>query len=388
MKQINDIAGAKIVQTVSSTNEAEDGTIGGDAAVENVQGFVFYRFESSGDILWTFDLPSAVPNCKLVVYTNLTGSNPRGENILLNGVNLTNNTGYGEYHYTSPPLVLNGWDSLPIVKDSLQSGDAAALAAQQAAMDLPSGTNTIEMKKSWGYQDFSGVNIYDASGNLVKELRIPEAVLDGGILTVEGAVWTPSALRYVSMGTNGSVTMDLNVPNDASYRFRIFYQNFGDDQPLSIKEGSTNLMDVTLTGNTDSVGLDVLTDKVALTGGSHAITFSGGNLNLDYVQLIKDSVVAGVVDRNVQPNSYSLSQNYPNPFNPTTNINFSVAKASNVKLIIYNILGQQVATLINNYMNAGTYTYQFNAANLASGVYLYSLEAGSFRMNKKMILLK
>ena len=388
IKQIDDMAGAKIVQVPVGTGEAEDGTLSGDASVVNVQGFVFYRFESSGDILWTFDLPAAVPNSKLVVYTNLTGSNPRGENILLNGVNLTNNTGYGEYHYTSPPLKLDGWDSLAIVKDSLQNGDAATLAAQQAAMDLPAGTNTIEMKKSWGYQNFSGVNIYDASGNLMKELRIPDAVYDGGILTVQGAVWAPSALKSVNMGTNGTDVLSLATPNDASYRFRIFYQNINGDQPLSISEGSTKLLDLTLPGNTDSTGLDILSNKVTLTGGTHSITFTGGNFNFDYVQLIKDSVVAGVVDRNVQPISFSLSQNYPNPFNPTTNINFSVAKASNVKLIIYNILGQQVATLINNYMNAGTYTYQFNAANLASGVYLYSLEAGSFRMNKKMILLK
>ncbi len=388
IKQIDDLAGAKIVQVPVGTGEAEDGTLSGDASVVNVQGFVFYRFESSGDILWTFDLPAAVPNSKLVVYTNLTGSNPRGENIVLNGVNLTNNTGYGEYHYTSPPLILDGWDSLAIVKDSLQNGDAATLAAQQAALDLPSGTNTIEMKKSWGYQNFSGVNIYDASGNLMKELRIPDAVLDGGILTVQGAVWAPSALKSVNMGTNGTDVLSLATPNDASYRFRIFYQNINGDQPLSISEGSTKLLDITLPGNTDSTGLDILSNKVTLTGGTHSITFTGGNFNFDYVQLIKDSVVAGVVDRNVQPISFSLSQNYPNPFNPTTNINFSVAKASNVKLIIYNILGQQVATLINNYMNAGTYTYQFNAANLASGVYLYSLEAGSFRMNKKMILLK
>ena len=122
--------------------------------------------------------------------------------------------------------------------------------------------------------------------------------------------------------------------------------------------------------------------------GCQWIPRHGANFNFDYVQLIKDSVATGILDRNMQPNSYSLSQNYPNPFNPTTNINFSIAKASNVKLVIYNILGQKVATLINNFMSAGTYTYQFNAGNFASGVYIYSLEAGSYKMNKKMVLLK
>ncbi len=88
------------------------------------------------------------------------------------------------------------------------------------------------------------------------------------------------------------------------------------------------------------------------------------------------------------PTSYSLSQNYPNPFNPTTSINFSLIKASNVKLTVYNILGEKVASLVDKYLDAGFYTVKFNASAMASGVYLYRLEAGDFTSNKKMILLK
>ena len=90
----------------------------------------------------------------------------------------------------------------------------------------------------------------------------------------------------------------------------------------------------------------------------------------------------------MQPVSYGLSQNYPNPFNPSTKINFSIAKPSNVKLIVYDILGRKVATLINNQMNTGSYIYEFDASRFASGVYFYSLEAGDFKVNKKMMLLK
>jgi len=88
------------------------------------------------------------------------------------------------------------------------------------------------------------------------------------------------------------------------------------------------------------------------------------------------------------PTSYSLSQNYPNPFNPTTGINFSLIKASNVKLTVYNILGEKVASLVDKYLDAGFYTVWFNASAMASGVYFYRLEAGDFKSNKKMILLK
>tara|TARA_Y200000002_G_scaffold366692_1_gene357909 strand:- start:2172 stop:6083 length:3912 start_codon:yes stop_codon:yes gene_type:complete len=86
---------------------------------------------------------------------------------------------------------------------------------------------------------------------------------------------------------------------------------------------------------------------------------------------------------------FALEQNYPNPFNPTTNISFSLADASPVKLTIYNLLGQEVARLISGkVMNAGTHTVAFNAASLSSGVYLYRLEAGSFVSNKRMTLIK
>jgi hypothetical protein len=89
------------------------------------------------------------------------------------------------------------------------------------------------------------------------------------------------------------------------------------------------------------------------------------------------------------PISISLYQNYPNPFNPTTKINFTLAKASDVKLTVFNVLGQKVATLIDNRrMNAGLQSAMFDASKLTSGVYFYRLETGSFTASKKMIILK
>ena len=88
------------------------------------------------------------------------------------------------------------------------------------------------------------------------------------------------------------------------------------------------------------------------------------------------------------PIQYSLSQNYPNPFNPSTIIKYSVPKQQLVTLKIYNMLGQEVATLVNNQQNAGNYEVTFNADRLASGIYFYTLNAGSFVSTKKMILLK
>lgn len=91
---------------------------------------------------------------------------------------------------------------------------------------------------------------------------------------------------------------------------------------------------------------------------------------------------------NEVPKKYELKQNYPNPFNPVTNIEFSIANTSNVSLVIYNSLGQEVSQLVNQELKTGTYKYDFNAANLPSGAYFYRLIAGDFVQTNKMILTK
>jgi len=88
------------------------------------------------------------------------------------------------------------------------------------------------------------------------------------------------------------------------------------------------------------------------------------------------------------PAKFSLNQNYPNPFNPSTNIKYSITKSGLVTLKIYNILGQEVATLVNRDQRPGNYAVDFNASNLASGVYMYRLASGNYSLTKKMVLLK
>lgn len=88
------------------------------------------------------------------------------------------------------------------------------------------------------------------------------------------------------------------------------------------------------------------------------------------------------------PVIYELSQNYPNPFNPATKINFSIPVKDNVKLTVYDILGKEIATLVNEEMNPGFYSIDFNAENLTSGIYFYKLETKYFSQTKRMIFLK
>jgi hypothetical protein len=134
--------------------------------------------------------------------------------------------------------------------------------------------------------------------------------------------------------------------------------------------------------------------------GTTTLYANGNSVNFDGVNDVADmwnfapnknvviaAQVTAVTD-NKLINSFALNQNYPNPFNPSTRISYSVPVASQVRLEIYNEIGQQVKTLVNEFKPAGFYSYDFNAARFTSGVYYYRLSAGNFSAIKKMVLLK
>lgn len=90
----------------------------------------------------------------------------------------------------------------------------------------------------------------------------------------------------------------------------------------------------------------------------------------------------------ITPAVYALEQNYPNPFNPSTTINYSIAEASVVKIAIYNLLGQEVALPVNEFQEAGAHSITFNASDLTSGAYFYTIETPQFKQTRKMLLAK
>jgi len=93
-------------------------------------------------------------------------------------------------------------------------------------------------------------------------------------------------------------------------------------------------------------------------------------------------------EANYLPLDYSLSQNYPNPFNPSTTIQYQLPQSGKVTLNVYDILGREVAFLVNDFKPAGSYSVTFNASALPTGIYIYKLEAAPFSQTKKMLLLK
>jgi hypothetical protein len=100
-----------------------------------------------------------------------------------------------------------------------------------------------------------------------------------------------------------------------------------------------------------------------------------------------DSIVSVAVNNEI-PTEYNLYQNYPNPFNPTTTIKYSVKEAGIVTLKVYDILGKEIRTLVNETKSPGEYTANFDASSLPSGVYIYTIRAGTFNASRKLVLLK
>ena len=96
----------------------------------------------------------------------------------------------------------------------------------------------------------------------------------------------------------------------------------------------------------------------------------------------------GINKNNEVPDAYRLDQNYPNPFNPVTTIKYGISRAGNVKLAVYDVLGRQVAVIVNEFRQGGSHSVNFNASELASGVYVYTIRSGEFTDTKKMVLIK
>jgi len=96
----------------------------------------------------------------------------------------------------------------------------------------------------------------------------------------------------------------------------------------------------------------------------------------------------GVSDNTIMLNEFELKQNYPNPFNPTTNIQYRIEESGVIKLAIYNVIGKEVAILVNGFAVAGSHTITFDATSLPSGIYFYKLLSKNFTKTKKMILMK
>jgi hypothetical protein len=144
---------------------------------------------------------------------------------------------------------------------------------------------------------------------------------------------------------------------------------------LSNSSTSYSITWVTESGNQLSVQVDSITSGSVMV---HSAVFT--YIGTTPATLVKASAQL--------PGSFTLSQNYPNPFNPSTQIQFSIPQAGFVSLKVYDMLGREVATLVHQELTPSSYSITWDAANVASGVYLYKLDAGNYSIAKKMVLMK
>lgn len=198
---------------------------------------------------------------------------------------------------------------------------------------------------------------------------------------------------YTGTGTlcNGPLPVELTlftatmVKNEINlfWKTETEVDNYGFNVERKINEGEWNTITfIQGHGNSNSPKEYNYSDKDFFAGGSKF------QYRLKQVDNDGGFEYSDVVEVEVVPDQYELSQNYPNPFNPSTTIRFSLPQAQQIKINLYNMLGEQVATLAQGMYESGYHKVTFNASSLSSGTYIYRLESSDFVQVKKMILLK
>ena len=197
---------------------------------------------------------------------------------------------------------------------------------------------------------------------------------------------TTPLLAY-PLNTSINIPVDTVIywhPSTATVSYDLLLARSADFTPSSIVTSASGIVDTSFEVN----GLQ-----------SNAFHFwkvrannSYGSSNWSEVWRFKTFNPSGIEDEELTPAYYALEQNYPNPFNPATNFRFKISEAGFATLKIYNLLGQEVAVVVNEYLNPGTYDISFNAssdtAGLSSGIYFYTLRVNEYSASKKMILMK
>jgi hypothetical protein len=211
-----------------------------------------------------------------------------------------------------------------------------------------------------------------------------------------GAVlWTPTGVIICTSAGDQIKSQIVSDGNSGAYITWEDHRNAGNSDIYAQRIASNAAINWAATGfPICTAGNDQLNPMIVSNGNLGAIVVwqdyrSGNNFDIYAMGFNTSGLIAAVGEGGTTtPLEFALSQNYPNPFNPVTVINYQLPKTGNVKLSIYNALGQEVNILVNKLQNAGNYKVEWDARAFPSGVYLYRLEAGSFVSNKKMILLK
>lgn len=255
----------------------------------------------------------------------------------------------------------------------------------------------IAIDNEW---DFSS-QLFPVSETFTDTLRIKNKLYYG--LSMEN--FDP----YIYLRESGSQVFVFNPDDSLEYLLYDFNADIGESWELPGYFNCSYGLEITLIGNHDTIVTPLGTfynclhfrhSQICMDAGIIDTWFAKGIGKVRYLaiyfvgmgdfKLENYNIVTSIDNQQKKPGikSFDLSQNYPNPFNPTTRIRYQIPDAGFVSIKVYNVLGKEMATLVNEYKSAGNYQVGFNASNLPSGIYLYQLKTGNYIGTKKMILIK
>ena len=337
----------KLVSSLSST---------GDKAIRFSFGSTQYEAENSiGDTLW---LKLVRINHKISGYFGSDGNNWTQVGQAVDVSSIDSYSDFSTFTGTRQGLYVNGvqpcWFDLYIYRDAFTPILAECPANQLGTKRTVQNANTTVLDNIYNnnWAMYAGVEFgndeYQKSADSIK--IIASSATDGGVIEV-----------YID----------------------------------SI-DASTKIAECNIAGTGSWTTFDTFSAKLLSNiSGYHDVylLFTGSGSNklfmLQSFYFTENKLSTGTTGGNIKdPRKYELEQNYPNPFNPTTSIGFNLPIYSKVKVIVYNQLGQRVTTLAEGEFSTGTHHLNFNAGNLASGIYYYRIKAGTFSQTKKMIFLK
>jgi outer membrane protein assembly factor BamB len=365
----------------------------------NPDGSLKWKFETSGPIF-----EATIPNIDLQGNIYITNANKKLYSIKPDGSLNWDTTFESGFHQRSPVLSPDGNTIYIAGRDSnlfainldgsLKWIFNCGIIRQAPMIDNAGNIYCTPRRYLYSLSPDGNINWFYETNH--SDYSIPSIDNEGNIYTIETTSFPIFYHSLISLTYDGNFIWryDLNIDNE----FDDFWQPLICDNEGTIYLGSTrgeyyyaiskdgelkwkmNLNQYQV-DNTGAIGEDG-----TLYIGVHKSSLSPGLTKT--LIAIKDTGTVSINEEHNRIKIYSLSQNFPNPFNPTTTINYQLPVSGMVQIKVYDLLGSEVAVLVNEFKSEGFYSVDFEAGNLPSGVYIYSLRVNDFVQNNKMTLLK